>query len=101
MTTVVFILHVLVVAVHFWSHVHHFKLYLSSLSQTTRVSDLARTAKRAEAMQRVGRPCYLLGQDGHSFLVFGVSQIDAVNSEDGISNVETSTSICRLTRMDL
>lgn len=44
---------------------------------------------------------YLLGQNGDGFLVFGVSQIDAVNSEDGISDVQTSTSVRGLTRMDL
>lgn len=47
------------------------------------------------------RTRYLLGQNGDSFLVFGISQIDAVNREDGVSNMQTSTSVRGLTRMDL
>lgn len=45
--------------------------------------------------------CYLLGQNSDSLLVFGISQIDAVDSKDGVSHVQTPASVCRLTWMDL
>lgn len=35
MPTVVFILHILIIAVHLWSHVHHFELDLSLLTKRT------------------------------------------------------------------
>ena len=48
-----------------------------------------------------GGLCYLLRQNCDCFLVFGISQIDAVDGEDGIANVQASTSVCGLAGMDL
>ncbi|KAF3849462.1 hypothetical protein F7725_019181 [Dissostichus mawsoni] len=86
MSAVVFVLHVLIVTVHLRGHVHHLELYLSPLTHTHRQCVCL---------------CYLLGQDGDGLLVFGVSQVDAVDGEDGVPHMQTPTSVCRLGGMDL
>lgn len=44
---------------------------------------------------------YLLGQNGDRLFVFGISQVDSVDGEDGVADVQTSTSLRGLTHMNL
>lgn len=57
MATVVFILHVLIITVHLRSHIHHFKLYLSSLKETARMSTFRRTEERCGVLCSCVQAC--------------------------------------------
>lgn len=99
MAVVIFILHVFIITVQFWSHVHHLKLNLSLLKGTQWA--------RSEGQDGDGvfraRPWmnYLLGQNGDRLFVFGISQVHSVDGKDGVTYVQTSTSLCGLTHMNL
>lgn len=99
MATVIFILHILIITVHLWSHIHHLKLYLSSLTQTGLLDTWTESVVKCPCVYASLR--YLLRQNGDSLLVFGISQIDTVDGKYGVSDMQTSTSVCRLTWMDL
>lgn len=44
---------------------------------------------------------YLLGQYGDGLLVFSIAKVDTVDGQNGITDMQPSTPVCRLARMDL
>lgn len=55
----------------------------------------------ADAAWGAENATYLLGQYGDSLLVFSIAKIDAVDSQNGVADVQPSAPVCRLARMDL
>lgn len=99
MAAIVFVFHVFIIAVHLRCHVHHFELDLSSLVQRSK----SETMKRSCPMRygRLKTATYLLRQYGDGLLVFSVAKIDTVDGQNGVTDMQPSTPVCRLGGMDL
>lgn len=51
--------------------------------------------------ERQKQATYLLGQYGDGLFVFSIAKVDTVDGQNGITDMQPSTPVCRLGGMDL